>query len=50
MEGMMKKLLKVFVIFLAIVVALFGWSWFSTKKKIADYVLKVQPGANRFND
>jgi uncharacterized protein YxeA len=40
----MKKILKVFVIVLLIMVALFCWSWFSAKKKLADYVLKVQPG------
>jgi uncharacterized protein YxeA len=40
----MKKLLKVFVIILAIVVALFSWNWFSAKRALADYVHKVQPG------
>jgi hypothetical protein len=44
MEGKMKKLLKVCGILLVIVIVLFSWSWFSTKKKLADYVLKVQPG------
>lgn len=40
----MKKLLKIFGIILVIVIILIGWSWFSTKKKLTDYVLKVQPG------
>ena len=38
------KLLKAFVILLAIVVALSVWNWFSTKRALADYALKVQPG------
>lgn len=40
----MKKLLKVFIAVLAIVIAFSAWSWFSAKKNLADYVVKVQPG------
>jgi len=40
----MMKILKVFVILMAIVVALSVWNWFSSKKTLADYALRVQPG------
>ena len=40
----MKKLLKVLLVLLAIMVATFGWSWFSSKKKLGDYALKVHSG------
>jgi hypothetical protein len=40
----MNKMLKVFIIILVIVIASFSWSWFHTKKKLDDYVHKVQPG------
>ena len=40
----MKKLLKIFVIILAVGFALFSWSWFSAKRALVDYVHKVQPG------
>ena len=40
----MMKLLKTLVILLAIAAAPFVWSWFSSRKALADYVLKVQPG------
>jgi hypothetical protein len=43
-EGNMKKLSRVVVLILAIVIMLFIWSWFSSKKELAAYVQKVQPG------
>lgn len=40
----MKKVLKVCLIILVMVVVSFAWNWFSSKKTLDDYVLKVQPG------
>lgn len=40
----MKKTLKVFLIMLAFLVVSVVWNWFSSKKKLDDYVLKIQPG------
>lgn len=40
----MKKLLRVFLIVLAVGFALFSWNWFSTKRALDDYVHKLKPG------
>lgn len=40
----MKKVLRIGIIILAMGFILFSWNWFSAKKTITDFVLKVQPG------
>lgn len=43
-EGKYEKLLKIFVLILALVVVSFGWNWFYSKKKLEEFSLRVRPG------